>query len=116
MLRSLWDETRPTPPPQRWRDWALVGAFVLVALLEGVSQQNLAWRPVAVTVAVALAPLLTHGQPPDIYAVVYMLLFPYSLLRWGSGRDMVLGSAVVAKIGCWLASSTRAWPWGRRLC
>ncbi len=66
VLRSLWDETRPTPPPpQRWRDWALVGAFVLVALLEGV--------------------------------------FPYSLLRWGSGRDMVLGSAVVlAKIGFWL--------------
>jgi signal transduction histidine kinase len=128
VLRSLWDETRPTPPPpQRWRDWALVGAFVLVALLEGVLQQNLAWRPVAVTVAVVLAPLLvwrrsrpllaigvafvvaglapllTHGQPPDIYAMVYMLLFPYSLLRWGSGRDMVLGSAVVlAKIGCWL--------------
>jgi signal transduction histidine kinase len=128
VLRSLWDEPRPTPPPpQRWRDWALVGAFVLAALLEGAFQQNLAWRPVAVTVAVALAPLLlwrrsrpllaiaiafavaglapllTHGQPPDVYAMVYMLLFPYSLLRWGSGRDMVLGSAVVlAKIGCWL--------------
>jgi len=30
-------------------------------------------------------------------------LLPYSLLRWGSGRDMVLGSAVVlAKIGFWL--------------
>ncbi|WP_249227971.1 sensor histidine kinase [Kutzneria sp. CA-103260] len=128
MLRSLWYEPRPTQrPPRTWRDWALVGVFVSGAVLEGVLQQNLAWRPVAVTVAIALAPLLlwrrsrplpaiaiafvvaglapllTHGQPPDIYAMVYMLLLPYSLLRWGSGRDMVLGSAVVlAKIGFWL--------------
>jgi signal transduction histidine kinase len=59
---------------------------------------------IAVAFAVAgLAPLLTHGQPPNAYAMVYMLLLPYSLLRWGSGREMVLGSAVVlAKIGCWL--------------
>ncbi|MFC0541655.1 sensor histidine kinase [Kutzneria chonburiensis] len=127
MLRSGWDEPRLVPAPRTWRDWALVGVFELVAVLEGVFQPDLAWRPVSVTVAVVLAPLLlwrrsrplpviaaafvvaglapllTHGQPPDLYAMVYMLLLPYSLLRWGSGRDMVLGSAVVlAKIGFWL--------------
>jgi signal transduction histidine kinase len=127
VLRSIWDEPRLVPSPRTWRDWALVGVFESVAVLEGVLQPNLAWRPVSVTVAMVLAPLLlwrrsrpllaiavgfvvaglapllTHGQPSDSYAMVYMLLLPYSLLRWGSGRDMVLGSAVVlAKIGFWL--------------
>lgn len=128
MLRSMWDEPRPArPSPPLWRDLALVGVFVVGAVLEGVLQQDLAWRAVSVTVAIALAPLLlwrrsrpllaitigfvvaglapllTHGQPPNTYVMVYMLLLPYSLLRWGSGRDMVLGSAVVlAKIGFWL--------------
>ncbi|MFC0439948.1 sensor histidine kinase [Kutzneria buriramensis] len=128
MLRSLWDEPRPAlPSPRVWRDWTLVGVFVAGAALEGALQQDLAWRAVSVTVAIALAPLLlwrrsrpllaiaiafvvaglapllTQGQPPNVYAMVYMLLLPYSLLRWGSGREMVLGSAVVlAKIGFWL--------------
>jgi signal transduction histidine kinase len=123
----LWNEPGLAPSPRTWRDWALVGVFELGAVLEGLLQQNLAWRPVAVTVAIGLAPLLlwrrsrpllaitiafvvaglapliTHGQPPDTYVMVYMLLLPYSLLRWGSGRAMVLGTAVVlAKIGFWL--------------
>ena len=40
------------------RDWVLVGALMVTALLEGVLRDDVAWRPVATIVAVGLAPVL----------------------------------------------------------
>ncbi len=58
-LRSLWDEPRAADTPERgWRDWVLVGALMVTALLEGVLRGDVAWRPVATIVAVGLAPVL----------------------------------------------------------
>ncbi|MEV4103070.1 class I SAM-dependent methyltransferase [Nonomuraea sp. NPDC049649] len=42
VVRSLWHEPRPPDPPRRvWRDWALVGVLVPVAVLEGVRGADL---------------------------------------------------------------------------
>ena len=101
--------------------------MIVAAVAEGVLRTDLTWRAVATVLAVGLAPtllwrrtrpalmvaiaigisglapFLTHGQPSNMYTQVYVLMIPYSLLRWGSGRAIVLGTAVLAGHLClWL--------------
>ena len=122
-LRSLWAEPRAAAIPQRvWRDWVLVGALMVAALLEGVFRDNVAWRPFAMIVAVGLAPVLLWRRTQPLVCVVvgfgtamalglatlaggapsvgldtmiYILLLVYALVRWGSGRQIVIGLTVV---------------------
>ncbi|WP_030748534.1 sensor histidine kinase [Streptomyces griseus] len=123
-LSSLWAEPRAADAPGRLpRDWALVGVVVAAALLEGVLRDDVAWRPFATIVAVGLAPVLlwrrTHplacvvvafgtatalglasllGGAPSVGldTMVYVLVLVHALVRWGSGREIVIGLAVVA--------------------
>ncbi|AGM05904.1 sensor histidine kinase [Amycolatopsis keratiniphila] len=121
-LRSLWAEPRATDAPGRMpRDWMLVGALMVAALLEGVLRDDVAWRPFATIVAVGLVPVLlwrrTHPLACVVVAfgtamalglasllrpsvgldtMIYVLVLVYALVRWGSGREMVIGLAVVA--------------------
>ena len=120
ILRSVWDEPRAADPPRRvWRDWALVGALVPLALLEGALRADLADRAISVLVVVALAPTLLWrrtspllmtaiafgatgltslamgGEQPEMYTMAAVLTLPYALFRWGSGREVVLGSVIV---------------------
>jgi signal transduction histidine kinase len=124
VLRSLLSEPREPDPPRRvWRDWQLVGAFVLLAILEGFLRDELVWRPVAIAVQVPLLIMLlwrrTHPlfsvvvafgglglleiattlagrDSAGLYAMVGILLFPYALFRWGSGREAAVGLVVMA--------------------
>jgi signal transduction histidine kinase len=123
VVRSVWTEPRvPRAPAPGRRDWALVAVFASTAVLEAVLRHDVTWRPVAVLQAVALAFALpwrrTHplavlaaafgvaiatevvtfavdaqGQF-GLYAMAFMLLLPYTLFRWGSGREVVVGSAI----------------------
>ncbi|MEU5159433.1 sensor histidine kinase [Streptomyces sp. NPDC020875] len=123
-LSSLWAEPRAVDAPERvWRDWVLVGVLMVTALLEGALRDGVAWRPFATIVAVGLAPVLlwrrTHplvcvvvafgtaaalglatlldGAPSvGLDSMIYFLVFVYALVRWGSGREIVIGLAVVA--------------------
>ncbi|MFD4668863.1 sensor histidine kinase [Lentzea sp. NPDC058450] len=123
-LSSLWTEPRaPDAPARVSRDWVLVGVVMVAALLEGVLRDGVAWRPVAVVVAVGLAPVLlwrrTHplacvvvgfgaamvlglasllGGAPSVGldTMIYVLVLVHALVRWGSGREIVIGLAVVA--------------------
>ncbi|WP_053642818.1 sensor histidine kinase [Streptomyces sp. XY431] len=123
-LSSLWAEPRATDAPARVsRDWVLVGVLTVTALLEGVLRGDVAWRPFATIVAVGLAPVLlwrrTHplacvvvafgtvlalglasllGGAPSVGldTMIYLLVLVYALVRWGSGREIVIGLAVVA--------------------
>ncbi|HEV8562152.1 MAG TPA: histidine kinase [Actinophytocola sp.] len=119
LLRSVWDEPRPpNPPPRRWLDWALVGALGVAAVLEGVLRPDLPWRAVSVVVVVGILPTLLWRRTRPLLMVAiafgtcaaaslvvggdlalntaaYLLLLQYSLLRWGSGRDAVVGSSIV---------------------
>jgi len=123
-VRSLWREPRAAdPPPVGWLDWLLVGVLVSAAALEALLRPGIEMRLVAlvfgalpiltllwrrshplaaVTIAygthlvVSALPLFGHHHDTDsLYALAYVLLLPYALLRWGSGRDAVLGIAVV---------------------
>src|SRR5687768_8098331 len=73
-LRSLWAEPRAQHPPERvWRDWVLVAALALTALLEGVLRDQVPWRPVATILGVGLVwPLLWRRTSPlAVVAVVF---------------------------------------------
>jgi signal transduction histidine kinase len=116
----VWYEPHaPNPPRRSWRDWALVGVFIGLVLLEGAVRQDLSHRLVWVLVAVAIMPtllwrrsrpllmvgvafagsagttVLLGGDQSGMDAMGAMLLLPYALFRWGSGRDIVTGSVLV---------------------
>jgi signal transduction histidine kinase len=137
-LRAVWTEPPATRPPGPGRrDWVLVAAFACAAVLEGLLRPDVVWRPVVVLQTVALAftlpwrrrnPLAVVavafgcGIAADLaalaldvrgsmglYSMLFLLLLPYALFRWGSGRAVVVGSAVIlAALGLGLAKeSTR---------
>ena len=121
--RSLWEEPRvPNPPARRWWDWALVVTLIALAAIETVAREDLVWRPVNLVLIVVTAPLLlwrrTHPLATtaaaffafavvDIAAIVtdaawdgpmtagYLVLYPYALFRWGSGREAAVGLLIV---------------------
>ncbi|WP_308250122.1 sensor histidine kinase [Sphaerisporangium fuscum] len=120
LLRSVWNEPRPPRPPMRtWRDWALAGVLVPLALLEGALRTDLQWRALSVAVTIALvptllwrrtrplqmlaitfavtslAPLLTGGHRAETNTMGFAVLLVYSLYRWGSGREAVTGLALM---------------------
>jgi signal transduction histidine kinase len=124
LLRSIRDEPRsPNPPARVWRDWALVAVLVLLAVLEGLLRPEMPWRFVSVAVVVALVPTLlwrrtrpllmvvigfgVSGLLPalEMYTVAFVLILLYALLRWGSGREAVLGLAVVLAKGALAAAA-----------
>ncbi|MCP4306985.1 MAG: sensor histidine kinase [bacterium] len=123
-LRSFWAEpSEPNPPHRVWRDWLLVAVLVALALLEVVTREELVWRPFSaviqlvpivallwrrthplLSVAVAwsviagldIAAIATGWDSPGLDTMVGMIVFPYALLRWGSGRDAVIGLVIMS--------------------
>ncbi|MEO7197891.1 MAG: sensor histidine kinase [Solirubrobacterales bacterium] len=122
-LRALWAEPRAAGAPARvWRDWALVAVLVPTAVAEWILRDSVEWGPFVLVLAGALAvPLLWRRTHPltvvavvfgtlallDAVAVVaadgstglytnaYVLILPYALFRWGSGREAVLGLPIM---------------------
>jgi signal transduction histidine kinase len=123
-VRSLWAEPRvPNAPKQLWWDWVLVATVLALAAIETVVRDDVVWRPVNLILMFAVAPLLlwrrTHplamvavafslAYAVDLAAIVmgvtwdgpnptggFLLLFPYALFRWGSGREAAIGLAIV---------------------
>lgn len=121
--RDLWAEPKaPNPLRRVWRDWVLIAAMVPTAVLEGVLREHLVWRGVSILVVVALAPTLLWRRTHPLAAVAvafgaisildvlsllagvewnglgaaaFLLLLVYALVRWGSGREVVLGLAIL---------------------
>ncbi len=129
---SLWREPRPVLVRRRGRrDYLLVGVLLALTAVEAVLRPQLPaasllltagftltlpWRrshPLqAVLLAFstsALVATFAHGAVPDTYTMIYLLLLPYSLFRWGAGREMVLGaSAMLGSMA--LSAVTRGTP------
>jgi len=129
-LRLLWAEPRAPHPPKRvWRDWVLVALLVPTAVGEGVLREDVVWRPLALALCVALvltllwrrthplaavavafgslaamdaAALVAGVSQPGLYTTAFVVLLPYALFRWGSGREVVIG------LGFMLASAALA--------
>lgn len=133
--RSLWDEPRPADAPPVGRlDWLLAGVFAIAALVEGAVRPDVAWRLLVTVLGLALVPaLLWRRSHPllaasvgwgvagvlsvlqltadtsdlGLYSMLGVLVLLYSLVRWGSGREIAAGLAfvmVVAVLGM-IASS-----------
>jgi signal transduction histidine kinase len=134
--RSIWHEPRPADAPPIGRlDWLLVGGFAAAALVESIVRPGLAWRPFVTVLALALIPALlwrrgrplmaalvgwgvagllsvlqltAHAGDLGLYSMMAVLVLLYSLVRWGSGREMVSGTAfvtVVVALGMYAASA-----------
>jgi signal transduction histidine kinase len=115
----IWDEPTPADPPGPfWWDWALVAVLVPAAILEGLLRTNLPDRAVTVPLVLVLIPTLLWrrtrplpmlaiafgagtivalaiGHDPDVYTMVFLVLLPFALFRWASGRAMVVGIALI---------------------
>lgn len=120
----MWAEPAMTDLPRRVRlDQALAVTVVATAAVEVVTRPDLEWRAAAIGVgcvlAVAVLVRRTHSlsavglafgtfvvvdvtavvlgaEPVALYSGVVVLVLVYSLFRWGAGRDVVLGSGIVA--------------------
>jgi signal transduction histidine kinase len=118
VVRAVWDEQRvPAPPSRPWWDVALVAALVPTALIEGIARDvpsppysiglamvcvvAVLWRrqyPLAMLL-VAFGAQTLAGVGPALAGLDYfvldttavVLLFPYSLARWASGRHILVG-------------------------
>jgi signal transduction histidine kinase len=122
VLRGLWAEPRPAHAPVRvWRDWALVAVLMAGSVLELLLREDRAWAPLvlAVSVVVALTLLWRRTHPLAAAAVAFgtmfafdvarifvidatglltiagLLMLPYALFRWGSGREAALGLGII---------------------
>lgn len=124
--RSLWSEPRPADAPPVGRfDRLLVGAYAVTALLEGLLRPDLTWRPLVTALALALVPpLLWRRRHPlagvmagfgiagvlsllqltsrhgdlGLHSMIAVMVLLFALVRWGSGRDVMLGLAFVAVV------------------
>jgi signal transduction histidine kinase len=123
-LRSLWSEPRaPGNPGILWWDRWLVASLVVTAIVEGFMRwDSLLWGPVAILLAVALAvtllwrrthpltvvvidftaiiamnvlALITSDPEFGLYTMALILIIPYALLRWATGREIVIGLGLV---------------------
>ncbi|MDG4766330.1 histidine kinase [Solwaraspora sp. WMMD406] len=124
LLRSVWAEPAVADPPTRvWRDSALLGAVGVAATVEGLLRTDLVSPTYSMIIALVLAPTLLWrrtrpllmvavafpvtavaallvGHEPELVTGVYLLILPYALYRWGSGRQIVAGTAIIlAKMG-----------------
>ncbi|MFE7225029.1 sensor histidine kinase [Nocardioides sp. NPDC057577] len=134
--RSIWHEPRPADAPPIGRlDRLLVGAFAVAVVVEGIVRPDVAWRPLVTVLALTLVPallgrrgrplvavligwgvagLLSVLQPAaragdlGLYSMMAVLILLYSLVRWGSGREIVVGTAfvtVVVALGMYVSSA-----------
>ena len=133
-VRSVLAEPRaPDPPVRVWRDWALVGALLVTAVAEAVFRPDVPYRALATVVSLLVIPVLlwrrTHPLlatalgwsgalvlhvpafvedvvDVGLYSMFGIVVLPYALYRWASGREALVGTAFVAvPAGLGLATS-----------
>ena len=119
-----------------WRDWVLLGVLLTWSVLEALLREDLAWRPVTLLVSVVVALALLWRRTHPLAAVVVAfgvlmtvdvirilatnengllwsvsgaLVLPYSLFRWGAGREAGIGLGIIL---VWLIVTHVADPTG----
>lgn len=122
-LRSLLAEPRvPNPPVRVWRDWVILAVMGLSVVLELLLRDDILWPLAAVAlvvvlmvavfwrrthpllgvaitfgalIAVSLADAIAGTGEFGLYTTVFLVLLPYALFRWASGRDAAIGLAIL---------------------
>lgn len=122
LLRRFWNRPRVPAPSRVWRDWVLVVALIAGVVIEAIARAELHWPIISAAVGVTLALTLlwrrTHPlpmvliafgamaaldlaerirglEPVELYSSAGALILIYALVRWGAGREIVVGLAVV---------------------
>lgn len=132
---EAWNEPRvPSPPKRVWRDWALLAIFLPGAAVEIFLRNDVGWRPAAIALSITLAfallwrrshPLtviaatftsitvvdiasrIVVDQPLEYYTTAVVLILPYALFRWGSGKEAMTGLLLI--IAMWAFSLVTSW-------
>jgi signal transduction histidine kinase len=123
LVRSVLAEPSVVGAPRRvWRDWVLVAGGWIGIVLESLFRDEVMWRwptlvlgivlvglvplrrthPLQVIVAcfggmlvLSIGQLATDAPTSGYHSMAVVIVTLYSLFRWASGRDMILGGAVV---------------------
>ncbi|MDJ0334043.1 histidine kinase [Salinibacterium sp. G-O1] len=120
LLRSAWTAppAYPAPPKRVWRDWLLVAVIPPLAVIEAMLRSDVPQIVPAAVIAIAGVPTLlwrrtrpllmlvlvlgaietfrlATGADIQLYTVAYVLLLVYAVSRWGSGRSVVIGLAIM---------------------
>lgn len=127
-VRSFLAEPAVADPPARvWRDWALLAVIVAIAIPEAILRTDLVWPGLSLlsclTVAATVLWRRTHPlamlavafgastalgiaggiagteAAPGLYTMGLVLVLPYALARWASGRHIVVGAAIMFVTG-----------------
>ena len=128
----MWNAPPASPPPpyRVWRDWLLLGAMVLTAIIEGFTRPEIGgqWLSIALSTAPAVTLMWRRTRPLlmvtiaygslilglfiaqfnlELYSSAYLIVLPYALFRWASGRSMVIGAVLtVGSLGLQAFSAT----------
>jgi signal transduction histidine kinase len=122
--RSYWAEPRAADPPGPLRrDWVLVAVLVVAATVETFARDDLAWNGVSLAVTIGVALLLPWRRVHPLLVValafgtvsavesaslvrgvewegltttVFLLVLPYALARWASGREVGAGLLILS--------------------
>jgi signal transduction histidine kinase len=101
-----------------WRDWVLVAVLPLIAVFEGLVRTDIPHPVASVVVTVVAIPMLlwrrslpltmlliafalntgfrlVTGTELQLYSLLYVLLLAYAVFRWGTGRAIVVGLALM---------------------
>jgi signal transduction histidine kinase len=122
--RPYWSEPRAADPPgPNRRDWLLVAVAVVAATIETFARDQLVWSGASLVVTVGAACLLPWRRVHPLLVVVlafgtmtavevvsllrgvewdglntaiFLLVLPYALARWASGREVGVGLLVMS--------------------
>ncbi|AKV87575.1 MULTISPECIES: sensor histidine kinase [unclassified Microbacterium] len=116
LVRSVWSAPSAVPPPPSrvWRDWVLLALVAVLAVVEGIVRTDLTQPLFAVIALLVVLPtvLWRRTKPllmliivmvpvdlllPDsaLYSSLFVMVNVYAVYRWGAGRDLVIGSAIL---------------------
>ena len=122
--RPYWAEPRAADPPgPARRDWVLVAVLVVAATVETFARDDLAWSGASLALTIAVAFLLPWRRVHPLLVVAlafgtvstvesaslvqdveweglnttaFLLVLPYALARWASGREVGGGLLVMS--------------------
>ncbi|MBX2868394.1 MAG: sensor histidine kinase [Acidiferrobacterales bacterium] len=138
LLETLRREPRaPDAPGPLRRDWILVAVLLIMGFFEAFFHQDVVWRWLSVILFVALAltlpwrrsyaflaTVLAFGATGLVHSIslsigtqwiglnsnFFLVLFPYALVRWASGREVLIGLIVIAvSVGLALVGDNLSW-------
>ena len=133
-FRLMVREPRVPDPPERvWRDWVLLGLAVPTAVVETFVNPEIRYPVASLIVTLLLLPLIMwrRAHPFTVvviafgamvlsnlvaimlpgmiggYTLAVLMILPYSLFRWGSGREAMIGLVLI--LATWFTSMVAEW-------